>query len=80
VLPHPLSHISLGCSPDGLVSRLVEGGVRDEDHALDGQDDLGQTGVGGVPLLCGISSVPCAQQTQTHLTICIQVGVEPAPK
>lgn len=33
--------------------------------------------MGRVPLLGGVTTVPGAQQTQTHLTVGIEVGVEP---
>ncbi len=38
-----VTHVSFVCSPDCLVARLIEHGVRDKDHALDGQQDLKQT-------------------------------------
>ena len=41
---------------------FIEVGVRDQDHALNGQKDLKQAAVLGVPLLGGICAMPCAQQ------------------
>lgn len=46
---------------------FIEVGIRDEDHALNGQQDLKETALVGIPLLRGICAMPCAQQGQAHL-------------
>ena len=58
---HHFTYIPFISSLDGLVPRLIEHGVRYEYHPLYGQQDLEQVGVGGVPLLCGVTTMPGAQ-------------------
>jgi len=66
---------SLGLVPARAVHRwqggarvgLVEVGVADEDHALDGHEHAPQVGAVRVPLLRLVRAVPRAQQRQAHL-------------
>ncbi len=61
--------VAFSLPPHSLYIGFIEVGIRDEDHALNGQQDLEQAAVLWVPFLRCVCAMPRTQQGQTHLQI-----------